>query len=392
MRKGQNPIKKSIDRYSKFASYNPWTMILVVVLISTVAIYLSQNIQVKSMEYKNMLPDDIEVIEAMNLVSDNFGGTQSAMIAIEIDSRYVNSDEKRDVRDPEVIHYVSTLTQASSKIKDVISVSSASTVLEDSNDGYLPKSKKETIRLSENNPILSRYISKDYTMALVKIQVSDDVDEEELVEEMQNIIYEIPKPAGIIVSPAGEIVTGPIVNALIGPDMAKTSNLSLVGIIVILIVIFRSIRYGLTPLTTIGIGVLWAFGYIGLMKLSMSSATSGVISMIMGIGIDFGIQVSNRFRQELSENDVNEAMRSSLNNVIVPMLTTTLAALIGFKAMTMGQLTFLAEMGKMMSYGITACFLAAITIVPALMVLFEKFAQKRKGKGISLFFKKKNTK
>jgi predicted RND superfamily exporter protein len=174
--------------------------------------------------------------------------------------------------------------------------------------------------------------------------------------------------------------------------MAKTSNLSLVGIIVILIVIFRSIRYGLTPLTTIGIGVLWAFGYIGLMKLSMSSATSGVISMIMGIGIDFGIQVSNRFRQELSENDVNEAMRSSLNNVIVPMLTTTLAALIGFKAMTMGQLTFLAEMGKMMSYGITACFLAAITIVPALMVLFEKFAQKRKGKGISLFFKKKNTK
>jgi len=98
--------------------------------------------------------------------------------------------------------------------------------------------------------------------------------------------------------------------------------------------------------------------------------------MIMGIGIDFGIQTVMRFRNELSEvvhiADIESAMSTTLNNVIMPMATTTLAALIGFKAMSMGQLTLMAELGTMMSYGITACFFAAITVVPALLVILEK--------------------
>ena len=60
----------------------------------------------------------------------------------------------------------------------------------------------------------------------------------------------------------------------------------------------------------------------------------------------------------------------------MPMATTTLAALIGFQAMSLGELTVMADMGTMMSYGIACCFLAAITIVPAILVIGERLTNK----------------
>jgi len=53
------------------------------------------------------------------------------------------------------------------------------------------------------------------------------------------------------------------------------------------------------------------------------------------------------------------------------MLTTTLAALIGFQAMSLGKLTFLGDMGTIMSYGVAASMVAAITIVPALVIIID---------------------
>jgi predicted RND superfamily exporter protein len=156
-----------------------------------------------------------------------------------------------------------------------------------------------------------------------------------------------------------------------------------------LIITFGSIKYAFLPLTTIIFGVLWAFGFIGMMGLKMSSATSGIISMIMGIGIDFGIQIIARFRQELNDSGsaktfeefdgkIESSMKQSMNVVLMPMLTTTLAAVLGFKAMSMGQLTVMKEMGDMMTYGVVFCFLAAITFVPAITIVVERISYKMK--------------
>jgi predicted RND superfamily exporter protein len=100
----------------------------------------------------------------------------------------------------------------------------------------------------------------------------------------------------------------------------------------------------------------------------------------LGIGIDFGIQIINRYRQELknTNNDVEESMRISITKVFYPLFTTTLAALIGFNAMSLGQLTIMADMGKMMGYGVFFCFLAAISFVPAITIIVEKFSKSNK--------------
>jgi predicted RND superfamily exporter protein len=65
-----------------------------------------------------------------------------------------------------------------------------------------------------------------------------------------------------------------------------------------------------------------------------------------------------------------------MENVILPMSTTTVAAFIGFQAMTLGKFAVLGEFGEIMSFGVTFSFLAAITVVPSVLVLYEIYKPK----------------
>ena len=382
---------KIIEVYSNFITKFPVLVLVIMLLVSVFAIQMAGTIKTKKSDTKSMLPQDAEAIKTLNSIENEFGSTNSVSFAVELDPLYTGSDEVRDVRDPRVIQYTDQLSELALHTDNVIDVTGPATVLKSINGGRLPQSSREIQDLANKNGLLDRYISKDYTLALVTIRTTDDVDLSKLEPELEKILQQVPKPPGITASIGGSVMESQIMQTAIAPDMAKTSLYSLVGILIIVLVLFRSIKYGFTPMTTIIFGTLWTMGYVGLIQMGLSSQTSGVTSMIMGIGIDFGIQLVTRYRLELQNlSTLNEhhpqfqlgprdAMEVTLNNVIIPMLTTTLAALIGFQAMSLGRLTFLGDMGTMMSYGVAASMIAAITIVPAIILIIDTMNMKNIG-------------
>jgi predicted RND superfamily exporter protein len=379
---------KIIELYSNFITKFPVLVLVIMLLVSVFAIQMAGTIKTKKSDTKSMLPQDAEAIKTLNSIENEFGSTNIVSFAVEMDPLYTGSDEVRDVRDPRVIQYTDQLSQLALHTDNVIDVTSPASVLKSVNGGRLPQSSRDIQELSNKNGLLDRYISKDYTLALVTIRTTDDVDLSKLEPELEKILQQVPKPPGITASIGGSVMESQIMQTAIAPDMAKTSLYSLVGILIIVLVLFRSIKYGFTPMTTIIFGTLWTMGYVGLIQMGLSSTTSGVTSMIMGIGIDFGIQLVTRYRLELQNLSTlnehhpqfqlgpREAMTVTLNNVIIPMLTTTLAALIGFQAMSLGRLTFLGDMGTMMSYGVAASMIAAITIVPAIILIIDTMNMK----------------
>ncbi|HEY9206037.1 MAG TPA: MMPL family transporter [Candidatus Methanoperedens sp.] len=365
-------IQKLLMKYSGFVTRRPFIVLILVLLLTVFAIQMAGTIQTRTTEMRDFLPKDIESIGTLFKIEDEFGSTNIVNLVVEIDPQYTGSDEVSDVRDPRVIRYMDQLSQLALHTEDVLEVTSPASVLKSINGERLPQSLTEIREMTYKNGLLDSYISKDYAISLVKIKTTDDVDLNNLEQELSKIIVQVPRPPGIKTSLGGSIMESQIMEKSIGPDMAKTATYSLVGILIIILLLFRSIKYGFTPMTTIIFGSIWAIGYVGFIGMGLTSETSGVLSMIMGIGIDFGIQVVTRYRLELPGKSPEEAMAVSLNNVIIPMSTTTLAALIGFGAMSLGKLTFLADMGTIMGYGVVASMLAAITVVPALIVIIDK--------------------
>lgn len=372
--------KVPLEKYAKFVSHHAIIVLAIFLLFTIFTGYQATLMGEAAENYGDWLPEDIEVIETFELVSDQFAGSfVTSTIVVETAPMYSKSDEIRDVRDPEVLRYVDLLAERSKLVYGVVSAESAADVIKEANGGRIPSSLRSVKSLLRNNEMaeqrISNYISDDYSLTVVRLNMLADVNAEEVVEELREVIN-IDKPPGVSVDITGDPMIDAVMIELSQSTMKKTSLVSFALIILILIIVFASVKYGLIPLLTIVFGVIWASGTLVLAGFEITPSTSGVMAMIMGIGIDFGIQVTKRFRYELRTYDKEEAMVNTLCNVLYPMTITTVAAVVGFKCLSLGQLPMMADMGTMMATGVVFCMVAALTVVPAVLVLLERRRRK----------------
>lgn len=366
-------MKKIIKKYSDFVS-NHAVLVLVICLCFSVLMLIGiQMMETQEIDYVDMLPDDYEVITAYELISEEFGSSESGTIVLQVDNSYANSNEYQSVLEPDVVRYSLVLEAYFLKLEYVEDVNGFGQLVNEEY-GYIPN---DILSLRESREDYgTSYISEDESMALIQITFESGVDGELATKEISELVEQIDTPAGITVGLAGDVFEDVIVEEQLLPDISRTSVFSIIAIILILILLFRSLKGVVMPLMTIIFGVLWTMGFLGLIGSGISSMTSGAISMIMGIGIDFGIQIMNRYNQELKKFEKKTAMSNTLSGTLMPILTTALACLIGFQAMNFGELSMMAELGNIMSLGIVFCMFAAITIVPSLLVLLTRKVSK----------------
>lgn len=359
--------------YGKVIGKYPILIIVLIVVLSAFAQYGNSILKQKIQDNSDMIPDTYAEISSMNKIGNDFGSTETGNIVVEVDPGVESSDEVRDIRDIRVMEYLSLISKKAENLEQVIRAQSAFDIVQE--NGRVPKTQRVINKKIRENPQSSSYVSEDYTMALVSLNFIDSFDANEVNDNLLQIIQSTKPPDGITVAPSGQFAQENAMHREMVPDMARTSRFSLIGVFIVIILLFWSLRYGLTSLSAIVFGVMWTFGMMGLLGMEVSNITSGGASMIMGIGIDFGIQVTSRFRIELrkKKKDIENAMAETLRVVTMPMGTTTLAALIGFRAMSMGELKVLGELADMMSLGVLGCMMAAITVVPVLLVLGERY-------------------
>ncbi|MCW7077015.1 MAG: hypothetical protein OCU18_07000, partial [Candidatus Syntrophoarchaeum sp.] len=89
-----------LKRFGRFEVHHPWLVILFVLLFTIISLYGIGRIETIT-SYENMVPSDIPVIQTMHIVQDEYGGAGMIQILVEAD----------DVRDPEVIRAIDTLSQ-----------------------------------------------------------------------------------------------------------------------------------------------------------------------------------------------------------------------------------------------------------------------------------------
>ncbi|MBU2634437.1 MAG: MMPL family transporter [Nanoarchaeota archaeon] len=363
-------MQKIVRTYARFLSRKPFLVLVLAMLFSVFMFYNVSNLGMKGIELEDVLPKGSEEIRTMDLIVDEFASEVTVLFFVEIDNSYINSDEPKDVRDPRVLRYIDVLTHKAESLDYVNRVVSLSVIVKEANGGYIPNSVNE-VQSVLSNIMNINLMSKDGSFTLVSLVMNDIPYEnaESIINELQDLIDETEKPSGVSAKLAGGAVEAVEVDRLVGPDSQKTSIISLIGILVILFFLLRSFKGTLLTVGTILFGIIWGLGFTSIIGMKLNPITMSVTTMIMGIGIDFGIQVITRFKYELNRFDKQKAMEETLVNIFFPMSITTVAALVGFRAMSLGELTIMAELGTIMSFGVAGCFLAAFSIIPSLLVL-----------------------
>ncbi len=147
---------------------------------------------------------------------------------------------------------------------------------------------------------------------------------------------------------------------LLKESYEKAAWYALGAIVILVFVHFRSVTSVLLALLPVAIGATWMVGLMGLAGVDFNPANIMTLPLVIGIGVTNGIHILNRFAEE--QNPALLA-KSTGKAVIVSGLTT----IAGFGSLIPAKHQGIASLGLVMSAGVAACMVAALTFLPALL-------------------------
>eukprot|EP01093_Parvamoeba_rugata_P016200 TRINITY_DN592_c0_g1_i11.p1 TRINITY_DN592_c0_g1~~TRINITY_DN592_c0_g1_i11.p1 ORF type:complete len:796 (+),score=139.58 TRINITY_DN592_c0_g1_i11:2000-4387(+) len=128
---------------------------------------------------------------------------------------------------------------------------------------------------------------------------------------------------------------------------------------------FRSIRATVISMCVVIIGVMWAFGLLGLLQYEITVLTALIPPLIIVIGIPNCIFLINKYQQEVKKHG-NQAL--SLQRVISKIgnatLMTNITTASGFATFIITDSTLLKEFGIVASINILGIFVLSLLIIP----------------------------
>jgi len=128
---------------------------------------------------------------------------------------------------------------------------------------------------------------------------------------------------------------------------------------------FRSYRATFISMITVVIGVMWAFGFLGLLRYEITVLTVLIPPLIIVIGIPNCIFLINKYQQEYKKhgNQV-KALQRVIAKVGNATLMTNITTASGFATFILTESSLLKEFGIVASINIIGIFLLSLLIIP----------------------------
>lgn len=150
-------------------------------------------------------------------------------------------------------------------------------------------------------------------------------------------------------------------------------------IIVILFLTYRSVFDTIICLLALMFAIIWMNGIGVILGLTFSAMYEAVPIMLMGLGIDYGIHLVMRYREERTQYNkkISDALILTTVSVGAALFLATLTTGISFGSNTVSEIKPMREFSLFALVGIVSAFIVMVTFVPATKMLFHSWQQKR---------------
>ncbi|MBS4190633.1 MMPL family transporter [Bacillus sp. FJAT-49705] len=156
--------------------------------------------------------------------------------------------------------------------------------------------------------------------------------------------------------------------------LKKTEGITVVFILVVLLLVFRSVVSPIIPLLTVGFSYLASQSIVAFLvdkwDFPLSNYTQiFLVAVLFGIGTDYCILLLSRYKEELSQREsISEAIVETYRNAGRTVFFSGIAVMIGFAAIGFSQF-ILYQSAAAVAIGVAVLLLALFTIVPFFMAM-----------------------
>ena len=142
-------------------------------------------------------------------------------------------------------------------------------------------------------------------------------------------------------------------------------------------------------LLSIGMVIIYNLGS-NIMFGEISYITKALSAVLqLGVTMDYSIFLWNSFKenQQRFPGDNNRAMAHAISNTLVSVLGSSITTVAGFIALCFMSFTLGLDIGLVMAKGVIFGVLSCVTVLPSMVLIFEKFIEKTKHRALLPEFK-----
>ena len=224
----------------------------------------------------------------------------------------------------------------------------------------------------------------DGKAALINVQLNTDVAAEninnepalplivEFIREEMKKSFESQSIESYVTGPGG--IFADLFDAFGSIDTTLLRT-TLIVVAIILILVYRSPILWVIPLftagTALGLGTMIVYYLAKNNVIDLNGQTQGILDvLVLGAATDYALLLISRYREELHHHESRfEAMRIALRGVVEPIVASGTTVIAGLMVLLLSDLSSNRGLGPVGSIGIASAMLAALTLLPALLVL-----------------------
>lgn len=229
-----------------------------------------------------------------------------------------------------------------------------------------PSDPERAIRLS----LASTFPNQQTSVGGIILDGNASLDEQSASTESVLKILDTASFEGFDLTVTGSPVYLKEINDYLKGGMLTLGAAALAVMAVVLGLMFQ-VRWRLLPLLAVIVGVLWGFSIVGLVGIDLSLVTISGLPILIGLGIDFAIQIHNRVEEEVVLDRDEHPMAETLANIAPALIVATIAAILAFLALQISKVPMIQDFGVLLSIGVAALLVTGVVITTAVLGIRE---------------------
>jgi hydrophobe/amphiphile efflux-3 (HAE3) family protein len=371
-----------------FDSHYPRTIIAGVIFITVILGWKLFSLELDP-GVKSMLPRNHEIVQSMEKVDELFSGSDIIIIAVESDSLFSHATLTKlsAFQDSlESIDFIGNVTSIFTQ-KHILPEDGGFEIepllIEIPNDSV---SLSELISKLKQSGIVGNLVSNDFNKLCFIGQIisSFEYDEFEFRQRVFSLVNRFSQPENFYVSSL------PITRATIIENMQRDlrvyTPIALGLGILLLMITFRSWTGVFLPFFVVGFSIIWTFGVMGWLNISVTFIGTLIPVMLIAIANNYGIHIISHYYEYTildPEATRGKILRKTIRKLGVPIFLAGLTTMISFMSLLSHALPRVREMGLLISFGILVAFILSIFLIPSVLVLLPRPTYLTKTNGLT---------
>ncbi len=162
---------------------------------------------------------------------------------------------------------------------------------------------------------------------------------------------------------------------LIATTRALTISLPVAAVACFLLLALwmRSAAYAFVTTLPVGLVVSWLYAFMYLTGYSLNFVTATIAAVSIGVGIDYSIHMTQRFRQELPlHSDAVLALRAAAAGTGMALFGSAASSVAGFAVLGLAPMPLFSTYGVISAVMVLMAGLAALLVLPAMLLLVAR--------------------